>query len=455
MPMRSNSETTVHTEAQSSQREYRARQSFASFSASVLCVSLCALWFLSAFFTSSCLAQQSSVLPLEGWYRTGRYMPVRVHRGQSAITAVGALPTEIGADGGAMTIVPLLVFANDVSDLRIDGSPLAGDPPLRALSSHQQLVAVAGVGDRLATRLFPGESIVTIHVDPLDSLPGPELAWQTIDALILDGPWPGSFDIRKLPALLAGGTQIAVRSEQRPDDRLPWESIDGGWVVRPAIEGPMGCDGNDDAYIPVGAWHPDLTGTERIRIVLVGVLFSLGTLACLLLPRRFSYPATIVLTLVAMIAIGSWQSSSPTIFRARGEVIVERRPLLQTDRWQFITARQTASAVCDCAGETWPIFADSSQPLRINVRLHWQGDGGRFTFELPSDGKLAFISRMIQPTSVSAAAGATVQTETPMTALARALYMRERERETVEPGPTWNTNDASPLWPTVHLWPPQ
>ena len=194
------------------------------FSVSVLSVPLCALWFLLLCSASISFAQSSSTLPLDGWYRTGRYMPVRIAHAElaaaSTITKViadGAVPLECDASGNTSTIAPLLIFANDAGRLRIDGSPLPGDPPLCPLSFHQQLVAVAGSGDRLAAKLFPGDSIVTIHLDPLDPLPGPELAWQTLDALILDGPWPGSFDVHKLPALLAGGTEIAVRMRDRPD----------------------------------------------------------------------------------------------------------------------------------------------------------------------------------------------------------------------------------------------
>ena len=411
---------------------------------------LCALWLF--FFPFECSAQSTAALPLDGWYRTGRYMPVRIEAPATiTVTANGAVPTEWHSSSTASAIIPILMFATDVRQLRIDGSPLPGDPPLRPLSSHQQLVAVAGSGDRLATKLFPGESIVTVHLDPLDPLPGAELAWQTLDALIVDGPWPGAFDVRKLPGLLAGGTEIAVRSTDRPDDALPWESIDGGWVLRPPIAGPLGCDGSDAAYLPWSAWHPDLPFSVRLQVVLAGVLFSLAVLACLLLPRAFSLPAIAAATLCAIIAIGYWQSRSPKIFRAQGNVVVEGQPLHQTDRWQFLTSRQSAVGEMDCTGESWPVFADSSQPVHLNMCLNWNGGAGRFTFQLPAEGKLAFILRSIRPGQPHSPPIAPGDQESPMAGIARALYLQNREKADVESGQKWNADDPAPTWPTVHV----
>jgi hypothetical protein len=408
------------------------------------------LWFI--LFPSPSAAQFAGALPLEGWYRTGRYMPVRVEPSAAVtITADGAVPSRWHQSSGAPVIVPLLIFANDAGHLRIDGSPLPGDPPLRPLSSHQQLVAVAGGGDRLAAKLFPGETIVTLHVDPLDPLPGAELAWQMLDALIVDGPWPGSFDVRKLPGLLAGGTEVAVHSPDRPDDGLPWESIDGGWVLRPGIAGPLGCDGSDAAYLPWSAWHPDLPAAVRVQIVLAGILFSVAVLACLLLPRRYSKAAIAAFTTCAVIAIGYWQSQTPKLFRARGDVVFEGQALGQTDRWQFLTSRQSVAGEIECSGESWPVFADPSQGALLNMCLDWNGGGGRFTFQLPSQGKLAFFSRTIRPLPLTPPASASGDEESPMAGIARALYLQNHEKADVETGQKWNADDPAPTWPTVHV----
>jgi hypothetical protein len=406
---------------------------------------------------STVQAQQHLSLPLDGWYRTGRYMPVSVTSSDgstsSTIVASGAVPTTFESTGNTAAIVPLLIFADGAGSLSVDNASVAGTPQLRPLASHQQLVAVAGGGDRLAAKLFPGESIVPVHLDPLDPLPGPALAWQTIDALILDGPWPGSFDVQKLPALLAGGTQIAVRSPERPDTLLPWESIDGGWVLRPLIAGPMGCDGNEDAYVPTVGWRPDLPGPVRVQIVLAALLFSLAAIGCMLLPRHFTVAGIVLATLFALVAVGVWQEKSPSVYRARGTVVVDLKPLPQTDRWEFITARQSAHAECDCAGETWPIFADTTQAQSQNLSLHWLGDGGRFSFDLPPNGKLAFVSRILQPQAAASAPSTTTQTDAPMADLARALYLHGRQHMTEEPGSPWNVSDAAPVWPTVHVSP--
>lgn len=447
-----NTEYTEYTETQSTQRQNKISKRSPSFSsASVLSVSLCALWLL--YFPSRCSAQSTAALPLDGWYRTGRYMPIRIEApGTVTITADGAVPLQWHPASNTSAIVPLLIFATDAKQLRVDGSPLRGDLPLRPLSSHQQLVAVAGTGDRLATKLFPGESIVIIHADPLDPLPGVELAWQTLDALIVDGPWPGSFDVRKLPGLLAGGTEIAVRWPDRPDDGLPWEPIDGGWVLRPPIAGPLGCDGSDAAYLPWSAWHPDLPAAVRFQIVLAGILFSLAVLASLLLPRRFSMQAIGVITICAIIAIAYWQSRSPKLFLAQGSVVIEAQPLHQTDRWQFLTSRQSSAGTMDCTGESWPVFADPSQPAQLNMSLIWNGGAGRFAFQLPAQGKLAFVSRSFRPQETPSPPNAPGDQESPMAGIARALYPQEHEKTDVDTGQKWNADDPAPAWPTAQVW---
>jgi hypothetical protein len=412
---------------------------------------LCALCLFLFPFPSA--AQSTAILPLEGWYRTGRYMPVRIDLpGPVTISADGAVPSQFhSSSSSASAIVPLLIFATEARQLRIDGSPLPGDPPLRPLSSHQQLVAVAGTGDRLAAKMFPGESILTIHVDPLDPLPGPELAWQTLDALIVDGPWPGSFDSRKLPGLLAGGTEVALHSPNRPDDALPWEPIDGGWVLRPSIAGPLGCDGSDAAYLPWSAWHPDLPAAVRFQVVLAGVLFSLAVLACLLLPRRFLIHAVAAATICAIVAIECWQSRTPKLFLAQGSVMIEGQPLLQTDRWQFLTSRQSTAGEIECTGECWPVFAESSQPTESSICLSWNGAEGRFTFRLPAQGKFAFFSKALRPQPISPVASGSGDQESPMAGLGRALYLQNHEKLDVEPGQKWNADDPAPTWPTVHV----
>jgi hypothetical protein len=427
------------------------------FRISDLATILVALLSISVVAQSSCFAQAAPALPLEGWYRTGRYMPVRLNRGQSKITASGAVSTDRDAIETTPTIVPVLIFTSNVSDLRIDGSPPNGAASLRPLSSRQQLVAVAGSGDRLAAKLFPGESIVTVHVDPLDPLPGPELAWQTLDALILDAPWPGSFDPHKIPNLLAGGTEIAVRSLDRPDNTLPWEAIDGGWVLRPFIAGPIGCDGNLEAYSPVSGWHPDLPESTRLQTVVVAVLFSIAILACLLLPATWRLTAMGIATAAAALAVDGWRTHSPALFTGTGSVIIHSAPVLQSDHWEFIAARNAATGTCDFTTETWPIFADPSQALASNISLQWKGTAGQLKFDLPPDGKLAFVSRTLQPPSASATTtptiGQPVLTETPMTAIARALYLHPHDQETTEAGDPWDATAPAPSWPTAHAWP--
>jgi len=117
-------------------------------------------------------------LPLEGFFRPGRCMPVWVEPSDSPLElrADGAVATEVSAGRGG--VVPLLVLGHQPG-------PMNGIA-LRALSSDQRLVGLIGGDDGIASRLFPGQAIVSVVPD------GPDTAATVVrlpSTHTVKGPW--------------------------------------------------------------------------------------------------------------------------------------------------------------------------------------------------------------------------------------------------------------------------
>src|SRR5690348_13227570 len=81
-------------------------------------------------------ADVSVSLPLQGYFRPGRYMPVHVQsRGEGAplvLAADGAVPTEYRPSGNADLVIPWLVISDSPRDVRWPGGGNA-NVPLRPL----------------------------------------------------------------------------------------------------------------------------------------------------------------------------------------------------------------------------------------------------------------------------------------------------------------------------------
>src|SRR5437868_8469027 len=123
---------------------------------------------------SAARAEVRASLPLEGAYRTGRYMPVRLvvtNEAGSEITlrARGALPTQLALSGGkADAVIPLLTTSSSVSDVRwsgADGVEHALDLRMRALGDDERLVALAGADPASARALFPDKKVIAVPLD--------------------------------------------------------------------------------------------------------------------------------------------------------------------------------------------------------------------------------------------------------------------------------------------------
>src|SRR3954465_1402556 len=120
-------------------------------------------------------------MPLGGYWRPGRYMPLRVTARDAGISV------EIGGEG-------VIAVRVSLRDGRFDGivpvlalsDPRIHNQPTRQLRPEQRLVGFTTIDIPFAQDLFPGTTIVPIQLAAGDPLPGAAVAWETLDAVVLD-----------------------------------------------------------------------------------------------------------------------------------------------------------------------------------------------------------------------------------------------------------------------------
>src|ERR1051326_1575967 len=137
---------------------------------------------------------QSVSLPLEGYYRMGRYMPIRVKAqvaaaGSYELTAPGMVPIRIRADRAIDAVVPALVVRSPVGPFTLrDGSTSnAFDLPTHPLGEEQKLVAViAGENQQISVPALGGANAVVVR--PPGLLQAKDVApWECLDTIFFAG----------------------------------------------------------------------------------------------------------------------------------------------------------------------------------------------------------------------------------------------------------------------------
>lgn len=359
-------------------------------------------------------------LPLEGFYRPGRSMPVRIDEpGKSVISlsAELAVPSDISA--GWTGVAPLFVFGAFRESELLVHEP--GDAPMRftlhALQPNERLVALVAGDDSVARSIFPGFAVITVRLapdfDPLKLL----ATFQSVDAIVLRDVAP-----QDLPRYLEAGIAVAAISRGRPDASLPWERVGDCWVLQMPQTGPDSIVGGEDAYIPTQGWRQAASSRLRFRIVLGGVIAALCLLGCLLLPgARIRVAAVLMVSALSCVAILFWRSATPALNSISGNIVVASDGLVRTDHWEYLAAGLDGSGPLYYRDQ--PVVYDSNHARAMDLRQQVQLDGSsRWSFAIPPHGKLAILRRRIEVGTVPAMMSG--RTDSPLELLARQVYLR-------------------------------
>jgi hypothetical protein len=400
---------------------------------------------------------QDISLPLQGYYRPGRYMPVETPGGRGgdggggAITleSAGAIPTLI-APQAPPGVVPLLTLDDEPSTLHAGSQQL----PLHALAAEDALVASTGDATQLAAALLPGRTIVSIRLDPGVLLSGVPVAWESLDALLLDADSMRRIDDARRSALLSAGVMLAAVGRAAPDSAWPWRTASaapGLWVLGHTPAGPTPCICGSDGYLPTLGWNP--TWPAPVRRTIAGaavVLALLVVLAAAKVRQRWALPAVAALCIAATAGAAVYRRSLGPVYTAGGDILVAdaAEQLAQRDAWLYQRSHASGQdCIVPFTGPTHPLLTDPAQASAATLRLHVTSDGHlQFVYRTTAAGTLAFMRRDTTPlASHLRETPPRTLADSPMAELARQVYLTPGVRVIGEaPGPAQR-------WPSIVL----
>jgi len=375
-------------------------------------------------------------VPLGGYHRPGRYMPLEVdvalERASTGavliIEAENAVPVRVRlADGRASGIVPFLPLA-PLRQVRWravsgDGAEIAAGlvgARWQPLGLDEAFVGYVSADFRAASFLFPGREITGARLDERELFAGPAEAWETLDAVVLD-EFP-RLDARKVPALMAAGVVLVARGVERPDSHWPWKRAGGMWVLRAETRGPRLAGDDPAAFVPVDGWSAGWPARFRQHVVLYAAAFSILIVAATLLRSGRAVPLIVLIVAGMSGGVALWHRNQSPVLQHGGIVTVIGDGFQQHDRWFYRTsAERCFDAVPFLAGMR--PFVESrrlTELMSLALVCDERGMPLRYEYRLWPGVKLAFLSR-----TVNDAGGTPAATEnTPMLLLARRAYLR-------------------------------
>ena len=407
-------------------------------------------------------AQVELSFPLQGYYRPGKYLPVRVrtHPGGGGaallLRAQGAVPVSIDSAARGVDVVVPWLAVETMTDVRwsMEGTGGAVEAALTPLEPDQVLVAAVGASPDeaivMASPLFPGKKAVTVALTADPPMRGYPAAWQSLDALVIrQAPLPPTLD-----ELIRSGVAVVVASEAAPDDKWAWQGGPGGWWVAPAAAGPQGAI-HPKAYAPTHGWHPGWPAPQRRRAVLLAVAFCIVAVAATLW-RGGWWAATLVavVAVAAAAAFAAWGSRQPMLRTASGMIAVETAGPAQHDRWDYLRPLRSRELSRPWDQGHTPVFASAAHLLGTDLHLRC-GPAGRpldWTWRASAGTTLAFRSRGFHTAAPTPAPPAHGPPPSPMAELARQAYLSPGDVILQDPGDRGpRDDDWYEVWPTVTI----
>jgi hypothetical protein len=409
-----------------------------------------------------CAAQVQVTFPLQGYYRPGKYMPVRV---QSSSVATGpvflhadgavGVSVEPGPDGTVNAVVPFLA----VTQLGTPRWETAGGASgtvaasLTPLQGDQVLVGLVGVGGAAeAAKLFPGRQVVPVALAGTPAMPGDPAAWETLDAAVFDDATHVF-----LAELLQLGVAVIVRSDAPPAGDWAWQGGPGHWYVRHSPAGPPGAI-EPEVYEPIAAWRPGWPSPLRRQAALLATVFCIVAVGASLWRRtRRAAFAVVAASAVAVCGFTWWGARQPMLSELGTGIIVTGPDGGQRDLWTYYRPlRRRGVSVTIGRGFRFsdkPVFASTRHLRQTDLRLHVGASGRptRFTWNADAGTTLALLHRSF----FTGVGGSPGPTRSPPLSPARELavrgYLRPADVLSEDPTQPDPEPDAawSMRWPTV------
>ncbi len=353
--------------------------------------------FLSMLLLSTVAHADAIHLPLNGYYHPGRWMPVEWESSGSLairIFSTDAITTEI-SNPSPHGVAPFLA-CTPVRSIQWQLGKASGQidaENLHALSPAEKIVGLCVDDDSLAQQIFPGQTTIPIHLDPLNPLPGPAMAWQSLDAIVMSDQILAKIPVESQKMLYAAGVTFAVTGDAQPNSTFAWAHNNRLWISKPASPNLPIIE--EQAYAPTFGWTPGRSVHYRTTIIILAVLVCILATGLTLWRSRWMPPAQIVLAIIVMSGLWQWNRTQPGIATMQTDIYLTGISPEIRDRWIYQTSAHDTDFRMNLDGVTNPIFYDASQPARNQIKLTCRGDGSptEITGTLPAHSTLAMVSR--------------------------------------------------------------
>ncbi len=392
------------------------------------------LWIWHA--TTAVYAADATIaLPLQGFYRPGRYFPVHVtaHAGSPTekitLQADGALPTDIQASNGAIDArIPWLSIrtVGDVSWATPAGVHSV-KLPLRPLDEDERLIGFAGADPDALAPLFPGKTLIRVPLDVTDPLPGETTAWESLDGIVLDATAAGRLAESTVRDLLASGAAIAIRSRQKPGGDWPWQQRGPYWSVKIDIAGPTSAY-QPDAYAPTQTWLRGWPARMRRQIAIAAVIFAILATAAVLWQSRHAVWIVVGVSVLSTGLVSLWRHRLSDSLAAAGSIVIVSDAATQVDAWEYRAVLRPADGIFRWRPLGRPVFGYRCAADETAARQLCAADGKPLAvlYHLEPRQTLAFQTRILA--AQTPAITPTMPVTSPLRAMADDLYVRRGDR---------------------------
>ncbi len=315
--------------------------------------------------------------------------------GTIQLSAKGAITSRIQTTGNTHGIFPWLVIDQYPTDAS------ATLPPLHPLEDSDCLIASTLEDDSIAATLFPGRRQILLH--PTNILEGPEMAWETLDAVLLTPEALAKVPVSTRANLFAAGVELIALTDTRPDTILPWQKNGRWWIASSNLHLPPSVD--TAAFAPTDAWIAGRSSEFRRHIFLLGTIFAL-VVAGLALWRSPSMPTAIITaSIVASTIFWLDNNTWSPIFRRDTVIRVIDKTTID-DHWTYQTSHRAADFIVPFDASIHPVFMDATDLQMMDLTIEFMDPNARplgISGRVPADRPFALMTRQfpVPPSPIS------------------------------------------------------
>lgn len=275
-------------------------------------------------------------LPLDGYYRPGKFFPVKIESDRDVIVRVDADGISCTGHGRAM-VLPVMSVSRVPGMVKVTIDGKTSELAIRPLEPGQRLIAYAAGVDRPTTRSADVE--VTVSVGEWTQ------AYESADQIV---------------------TSKGVFNVDPP--RGPTSSLDSA-----------------AAYDIAGALTPGRSLVQRRNVWLFAALFAIVAVGLSLARWRFTAVTLAVVAIGWVIGSGAYYASRPAVTSFAGQIAFPDQTLEHV--WVFRTAVTETEDSFNVQGFVRPLLTSSP----IKMWIQWNAKDWTFHYTLPAGGKMGVV----------------------------------------------------------------